>query len=262
MARTKTPPPSSQPSTKSSRSSSRSKLSLDLSNVPPLVQPTPPTNTLLITELDDPAIFEPANLITIRETINQHVPVHIWAPLKLFRRIIVSFFDVPSATFIKQTLDGEVIMDCRVRIFFGATTDMEQTRKLLELPKVDKLFFISPPPSPPHDWEIRNEDPPNKDVHAEDLAHALSRLHATAPDPVEFEPRTPEETELKQRMRSGSTTLVYHPDQHGSHPSLPVISVEDTSDSELSPVEEPSPMEDVKGPILHTSRPPVELMEQ
>jgi hypothetical protein len=35
---------------------------------------------------------------------------------------------------------------------------------------------LSPPPSPPHGWVMRNEDPPNKEVHASDLAHALSML--------------------------------------------------------------------------------------
>jgi hypothetical protein len=65
---------------------------------------------------------------------------------------------------------------------------------------------------------------------------------------------------IANRQRSGSTTLVYHPEHHGSNPALPAISVEDTSDTE-SP-ETSSPMEGVEsGPILHTARPPVELME-
>jgi hypothetical protein len=241
----------------------KSKLSLDLSDLPALIQPSPPSNTLLITNLDDTAIFEPENLQNFRDTINQHVPIHSWAPLKSFRRIIASFYDIPSATFIKQTLDGEVIMDCQVRVYFGAATDTSPTSKHLEAPKLQKQFFISPPPSPPHDWAIRNEGPPNKEVHAEDLASALAKLHAISHE-HDMDYNLVEESN-GGRVRSGSTTLVYHPSQHGSDLALPAISVEDTTiEAEVpdSP-EDYSPMEDVvNAPILHTSRPPVELMEQ
>jgi len=214
--------------------------------------------------LDDIAIFEPDNLQVIRDTIDQHVPIHTWAPLKSFRRIIVSFYDIHSASFIKQTLDDEVIMDCRVRVYFGAHTDCSPTSKHLQAPKVDKLFFISPPPSPPHDWAIRNEDPPNKEVHAEDLANALARLHASTQAPSDDMMVTPIQ-DKPGRLRSGSTTVVYHPSHHGSDLALPAISVEDTTE-EIPCMDSPaeySPMEGImRAPMLPTSRPPVELMEQ
>jgi len=179
------------------------------------------------------------------------------------RRIIVSFYSTEDATLIRKTLDCETIMDCRVRIYFGAETKIEPQDQHLKAPHADKQFFISPPPSPPHGWEMRNEDPPNKEVHAEDLAVALSRLHArdrrrSSVEEMEIEPSSAisrENSGLK--MRSRSSTLVYHPEHAGDSPALPSISVEDTSESDheadLSPIE--------RKPVTHTARPPVELME-
>lgn len=182
----------------------------------------------------------------------------------------MSFFDIESAKVVRQNLDNEVIFNCRIRVYFGTETKISLTDQHLQAPKSDKLFFISPPPSPPHGWAMKNEDPPNKEVIAEDLAQALAKLHARG----NYQPVTPDmEVEREDaaaaaastRQRSGSTTIVYHPNDHGDSPALPAISVEDTTEEE-EVVESPvalSPMEDVlrTAPILHTARPPVELME-
>ncbi|CRK24701.1 hypothetical protein BN1708_003842 [Verticillium longisporum] len=85
-------------------------LSLDLSSLPPLTQPTPPSNTLLLTNLDDLAIFRPDNLQTIRDLIAQTAAIHSWAPLKSFRRIIVSFYDEDAAIAVRQIWNGEAIL--------------------------------------------------------------------------------------------------------------------------------------------------------
>lgn len=140
----------------------------------------------------------------------------------------------------------------RVRVYFGVETKIEQGDQHLQAPKSDKLFFISPPPSPPMGWEVREEEPPNKEVHAEDLAAALSKLHARpAPD------EALETSTRVRRQRSGTGTVVYDPEEHGHSPDLPAIAVEDTSDSP----EDMSPMEGVEKKFIHTARPPVELME-
>lgn len=227
--------------------------------------------------LDDPSIFEPANLQSLRDTITQHVNIYSFSPLRSFRRIIVTFYDITSATTIRQQLDGSVVMDQRVRIYFGAHTALSPTRQHLAAPKVDKLFFISPPPSPPHGWAVRNEGAPNKTVHAEDLAEALARLHARCPGDEEQMDSFPTmadaapvaQTTLSRagsqtgRARGSSITVVYTPVQNGgSHPSLPAISVEDTEFVE-SPMEDVA-MEDAMQPDFterRTPRPPVELME-
>lgn len=229
---------------------------IDLSNMPPLVQPTPPSNTLIITNLQDAEVFRADNLQEIRELINKSAPVHSWAPLKSFRRIIVSFFDEDSAIRIRQILDGEEIMGERVKVYFGAATSIEAKDEHLNLPDAGKLFFISPPPSPPHGWEMKLEDAPNKQVHAEDLAEALAKLHHRPRTDLPASPESDGERETRTRQRSGSSTTIYHPDDHGCSPHLPAISVEDmTGENDISPLEAEKPI------FAHTSRPPVELME-
>ncbi|RYP11419.1 hypothetical protein DL764_000073 [Monosporascus ibericus] len=255
-------------------SSKAPSLSLDLSNLPPLVQPTPPTNTLLFTNLNDLDIFRPDNLQTIRDLISQTAPVVTWAPLKSFRRIVVSFPDEQAAIHVRSIWDGEAIMGERCRVYFGQHTPLSNhpggrndPKHHLELPDAGKLFFISPPPSPPHGWEMRLEDAPNKQVHAEDLAEALAKLRhhqnpASAisgdmPSPVS--PTTAGGQQQQPRAtRSRSSTLIYKPQEHGGSPMLPAISVDDMTDEpgEMSPIPAEKPIP------AHTARPPVELMAE
>lgn len=242
---------SSSPSPTSSRP--RTPLSLDLSAIPPYQPPTPPSNTLLITNLQDVEIFRPDNLQTIRSLIDSSAPIHSWAPLKSFRRIIVSFFDEDCAIRIKNLLDGELIMGIQVKIYFGQPTSIEPKAEHLNLPDAGKLFFISPPPSPPHGWEMKLEDAPNKQVHAEDLAEALAKLHHRPRTDIPASPLSAD-----GRQRSGSTaTIIYHPGDHGDSPHLPAIEVEDCTNSPggLSPITTEKPI------MAHTSRPPIELMD-
>lgn len=159
-------------------------------------------------------------------------------------------------------------MGYRIRVYFGMNTPLNPSDQHLALPKSDRLFFISPPPSPPMGWEMKEEDAPNKIVHAEDLAAALARLHANphhdTASPVEDRGTSP-----ITRRRTGSTTVVYHPEDHGDSPNLPAISVEDTTETPepLTPIDA---MEGIEGPIasqkaqgktVSTARPPVEFME-
>ncbi|KAL8686285.1 MAG: hypothetical protein Q9224_005495 [Gallowayella concinna] len=149
----------------------------------------------------------------------------------------------------------------RARIYFGEPTPIEIADQHLHAPQSQKMFFISPPPSPPFGWEMRNEGPPNKEVHADDLASALAGLKqrpdAVADEGCSFQ-RGKEEAAERVRGRSGSsttTTTVYRPDVNGGSPGLPAVIVEDTTGWE-----EGSPVDG--GKILaHTARPPVELMQ-
>ncbi|RDL40326.1 uncharacterized protein BP5553_00305 [Venustampulla echinocandica] len=240
----------------SSRSGSRSRpkspLSIDLSCIPPLVQPTPPSNTLIITNLQDPAVFHPENIQILKDLINGAAPIHSWAPLRSFSRIIVSFFEEQSAIRVRQILDGETILGQRVKIYFGHQTPIEPKDEHLHLPDAGKLFFISPPPSPPHGWEVKMEDAPNKQVHAEDLAEALAKLHHRPNPNLPASPIS--DGEQEGRTRSGSTTI-YDPSDHGCSPNLPAISVSVMGEEEISPLTAEKPL------LAHTARPPVELME-
>jgi hypothetical protein len=257
MGNTVTPPSSTGASPSPKRRHSPN-LSLDLSDLPPLSQPSPPSNTLLVTNLQAPEIFASSNLESIHKAINEHAAIYTFSPLKSMRRIICTFFSTDDALKIRQVLDGEYVLGNRVRVYFGAETRIEQGDQHLQAPKSDKLFFISPPPSPPMGWEMRDEEPPNKEVHAEDLAAALSRLHARpgADDALHEDQPAPAVPRIG-RQRSGTGTVVYDPQDHGDSPDLPAIAVEDTS---ASP-EDMSPMEGVEKKFPHTARPPVELME-
>lgn len=103
---------------------------------------------------------------------------------------------------------------------------------------------------------MRNEGPPNKDVHAEDLAAALANLHARpGADDALFEDSEKQPERLRKRAATlGASTVVYDPQEHGKSPDLPAIAVEDTTMS-------PLPLTPVEIKFERTQRPPVELME-
>ncbi|KAL4870113.1 Calcipressin [Aspergillus spectabilis] len=268
-------------------------LSIDLSSLPPLSQPSPPTNTLLITDLTDLYLFQPTSLAQIRAQLESIAPLNSFSPLPSFRRIVCSFHNEADAIEARKLLDRESLLNrpVRTKIYFGEPTpllDRDESgaikHKLLEAPQVDKLFFISPPPSPPHGWVLRPEDPPNKEVHASDLAQALAKLkteqstataafagiYASGPG-YQADPDTPMSLSSDRRtgswplsqQRSRSSTLIYNPEEHGGSPNLPAVMVEDTSadldedemDVEMSPIEMPG-----KQAPFRTARPPVELM--
>lgn len=124
---------------------------------------------------------------------------------------------------------------------------------------------------------MRPEDPPNKEVHASDLANALANLKTEQSGGVveKIDPDTPVSMTSEKRSgswpaafsssRSRSSTVIYNPEDHGSSPNLPAVLVEDTtacvdSDVEMSPIDMPT-----SGPVKKmppkTAMPPVELME-
>lgn len=111
---------------------------------------------------------------------------------------------------------------------------------------------------------MRDEEPPNRDVHAEDLAGALARVSQEAEAKrrrEEEEGVSPHKSPVKGR-RSRSSTLVFDPEHHstGSEVDLPAIAVEDYADDDEEDVDMLG--ESAGKPMIHTARPPVELMEE
>lgn len=201
------------------------------------------------------------------------------------QRIIVSFYDDDSAIRVRQAIDGTAFAhDSVAKCYFGEPTPIgDAEKKYLDRPDAGRLFFISPPPSPPVGWEMRAEDPPNKQVHAEDLASKLKnltgRLTDDYPSPTEDKPtftaadlaslkinhrsalsedmstpRSPASSS-PSKMRSRSSTLIYDPKVHGDSPALPAVMLETEDDSDVDLDEPPRKIP------THTARPPVELME-
>lgn len=197
-------------------------------------------------------------------------------------RIIVSFQSEQDCIKVRQEIDGSAFTPSVIcKCYFGEPTPIDNEKKYLDRPDAGKLFFISPPPSPPIGWESRTEDPPNKEVHADDLATKLSKLtgklenpespvegqmQVTAEDLAKMKPSTHRRnlsavsedfspSSGTPKMRSRSSTLIYDPKAHGDSPNLPAVTLEteDDSDVELD--------DQTKSPMAHTSRPPVELMD-
>lgn len=172
-------------------------------------------------------------------------------------------------------------MGHRMRIYFGQHTpiDSERVDQHLAAPESKKLFFISPPPSPPHGWEMRNEEPPNANVMAEDLAEALKKLswntkrmdedgemHNDDDDEISSSSVNKNKPAVGKRGRHARSpsTIILEPENVEGGWDMPGISVEDYSDEE-----ETNPRVDNAGnqyvpvvPIssIHTARPPVETM--
>ena len=104
---------------------------------------------------------------------------------------------------------------------------------------------------------MKLEDAPNKQVHAEDLAEALAKLHHKPRTDLPASPVSDSGEGVSGRARSSSSTTIYNPSEHGLSPNLPAISVEDTTgEIEISPIEQEKPI------LAHTARPPVELITQ
>jgi hypothetical protein len=245
------------PSSKtSSKRSSRSNLSLDLSSIPPLMTPSPPTNTLLITNLKDAEIFRPDHLQALRDLIAGSARLASWSPLKSFARIVCSFYSEEDAIKVRGELDGEAVMGHRMKIYFGTHTSITPpTDQHLQAPESQKLFFISPPPSPPVGWESRNEEPPNTQIMPEDLATALQKLSwNTVGLASSNDGKDSPAGQAIRRQRSGSSTVLFEPSNKDGR-TVPGVTVDDFSDDESSSPASKSPVD-----ITHTSRPPVETI--
>lgn len=135
------------------------------------------------------------------------------------------------------------------------------------------MFFISPPPSPPHGWVSRDEGPPNREVWAEDLAKALEGVRALGREQAGSAAREQRDGESGNlntaKRRRGSRSVVYDPQDHGDSLTLPAVMVEDTTMDPSEGGEDQDIIGDDRTKdgdngvkiITHTSRPPVELIE-
>ncbi|KAF8328828.1 Calcipressin-domain-containing protein [Cantharellus anzutake] len=142
-----------------------------------------PTNTLIITSLPQP-FFHPSVLDPLRDYFETYGPLHSWAPIKGFGRVIAVFHNTDDAERLRHDCDGLRVGDGEstlktLRIYRGDFTPTSPTRPEffhLQVPSNPRNQLISPPGSPPIGWEQIVEEPPNTATLAADLIAALNRL--------------------------------------------------------------------------------------
>lgn len=108
---------------------------------------------------------------------------------------------------------------------------------------------------------MRDEGPPNREVHAHDLESALAALGKCRADlEDERTQRFDDDSTATGRTRSGSRSVVYDPQDHGDSPDLPAVMVEDMTESPAEEADEAASPVSGSRILAHTSRPPVELI--
>ncbi|KZV78724.1 Calcipressin [Exidia glandulosa HHB12029] len=148
------------------------------------------TNTLIVAQLPV-EFFELAYLQALRDVFARHGEIHTWAPIRVFRRAIVTFWRPEDAERAKRDLDGLILPSDpphQIRVYRGAHTPIRRVTEpssadydpfYLAPPRLEKNFLISPPGSPPVGWEPIVEEPPNAAPLASDLIAALTKLQLT-----------------------------------------------------------------------------------
>ncbi|ODV90090.1 hypothetical protein CANCADRAFT_1824 [Tortispora caseinolytica NRRL Y-17796] len=109
----------------------------------------------------------------IKELLNGF-DVKLWSPLYKLQRIAIVFGTEAEAS-RGQSAIASVYPDLTTRL--SSYSDKENSN--LQVPDRGRLLKISPPPSPPTEWQSRDEEPPNKDAHYDTenlLLEAIKRL--------------------------------------------------------------------------------------
>ncbi len=178
-----------------------------------------------------------------------------------FRRIVVSFFDEDAAIRVRQVWDGEAILGEGAGFILASLRPSTRRTPTWLFLKPESSSSSAPPPSPPHGWEMRLEDTPNKMVHAEDLAEALARArHQSSPNGSSpISPRTARPrvnlswaANAAAARRSSSSRLLRR-----RQPNLPCVTVDDMTDE---PGVQPYGFYAIQAYLSTHARPPVELM--
>lgn len=119
-----------------------------------------------------------------------------WAPLKSLGRIVCVFVSIDASTtarkYVRQAaeaayVDSDFLNYSTLKAQYAPNnTDMatlSDTKQLLQLPDAGKLFFISPPPSPPVGWTSRLEDTPNPEAFDSQFYDMLHKELSSVAEP-------------------------------------------------------------------------------
>ncbi|KAI8376119.1 Calcipressin [Radiomyces spectabilis] len=144
------------------------------------------TNTLLIPDIPKEVFQSPEAICEIRELCATFGDLHQFIAMKSFRRFMVIYEDTLSSMRAKNALDRSwvtwtdntcgVLEPLEIRVYYGQHSPLHSDPALnqLQVPNMNRNFLISPPGSPFDDWQQIEEDPPNQNVLASDLIHAVA----------------------------------------------------------------------------------------
>ncbi|KAF9897920.1 hypothetical protein BX616_004761 [Lobosporangium transversale] len=122
----------------------------------PSSSPTLPTNTLIITDLENHH-FEQSFLDNLRAQTELFGKVCFFSPIKSFHRVFVVYHSVFDAQRAKALLHNTRFKDITLRVYFGQHTELtiDPEKYYLHLPDLAKAHadkgarHLSPPGSPP-----------------------------------------------------------------------------------------------------------------
>lgn len=151
--------------------------------------------------------------------------------LKRISRVRVDYTKPESAFWAVRNLKGRLFHDCCLRVQRSGI--VVGTDSHLKPPKPQKQFLISPPSSPPVDWEQSRENPPTTTAINFDLLTAIAGLSS---EPFEL-----------------------HSSSAVDQPSIMVIAPQNEDDDkhEYESADISSIRLAIAGCKLHTSRPPI-----
>lgn len=118
----------------------------------------------------------------IRNLISEgnEIPIVHWGNLRSFGRVVAVFQNAQEATQAKLVIQSlEATSGKSLKAYYDKHTplyEVESEDNHLRLPDQGRLFFISPPPSPPAGWISQPESAPNTETFHADLHEALLGL--------------------------------------------------------------------------------------
>ncbi|KAJ1537218.1 hypothetical protein HK096_002187 [Nowakowskiella sp. JEL0078] len=140
------------------------------------------TNTVILAGL--PPIAFANDCETIRSILAQYGKIVRTTVLKTFARFLAVYESQQDAMKAKFVLHNSIIFGTKIGAYFGTNTDTNHLNpnegmsfSLLQIPKTEKNFLISPPGSPPVGWVQSLEATPSSGGHHEILIKALESLN-------------------------------------------------------------------------------------
>ncbi|KAI9193435.1 Calcipressin-domain-containing protein [Polychytrium aggregatum] len=223
------------------------------------------TNTLIFTNLEPEAFLDGGEaLVAFVQSAVETKPVRL-TPLKSLNRFLMIFESSDIASMVRESLHKTDFLGKRLMVYYGQQSDINTLStgesvkiNLLQVPKIERNFLLSPPGSPPVGWVQPEESGPSAgghtalyldldhfklDMDAGEVADAVDSTDAAGCPSIRFGERERDVWEeggsLEVAMEGSSVKHVLSfsiPNAHrkgdGSDPSLPTIVVEEAAEDD------------------------------